>query len=143
MAHTIVSIGYEGRTPDGLIALLLEQRVERVIDVRELPLSRRRGFSKTALAQRLASAGIEYRHLRIAGNPHRQHRGNPEKCLAMYERHLHAHPEVIDAITAEADVRRVAFLCVERDHEACHRSRLLRALRRRHQQRGVKVVQIE
>jgi uncharacterized protein (DUF488 family) len=142
MYTTIVSIGYEGRTPDGLIAVLQEQRVERVIDVRELPLSRRRGFSKTALAERLAAAGIEYRHLRVAGNPHRQHRANPAKCLALYERHLKSHPEVIDAVTAEAQGRHVALLCVERHHDHCHRSRLLRALRRR-RRRGIHVVHIE
>jgi uncharacterized protein (DUF488 family) len=143
MSHIIVSVGYEGRTPDGLIALLLERNVERVIDVRELPLSRRRGFSKTALAERLKIAGIEYRHLRIAGNPHRQHKADVEKCLAMYDRHLRSHPEVIDAVRSEVDGRRVALLCFEREHTSCHRSLLLRALRRRRDQRGTKVVQIE
>ena len=75
---TFISVGYEGRTPAEMVALLRAQRVSRVLDIRELPLSRRRGFSKTALAERLRKAGIEYRHLRFAGNPHRHLLANAE-----------------------------------------------------------------
>ena len=43
--------------------------VERVIDVRALPLSRRPGFSKTPLRGALEEAGIEYVHLKALGTP--------------------------------------------------------------------------
>lgn len=122
---TIISIGYEGRTADEMIAVLRAHRVSRLLDIRELPLSRRKEFSKTALAERLRVAGIEYRHVRIAGNPHRRLHADTARCLAMYERHLRRHPEVIQVFDAERQGRRVAVMCVERAHDRCHRSRLL------------------
>ena len=58
----LFTVGYEGREPDELIALLQANGVDRVIDIRELPLSRRRGFSKTPLGTALRAVGIEYVH---------------------------------------------------------------------------------
>ena len=43
--------------------------VERVIDVRALPLSRRPGFSRSPLRAALEEAGIEYVHLKALGTP--------------------------------------------------------------------------
>jgi uncharacterized protein (DUF488 family) len=140
--HAVVSVGYENRTIADLIAVLVANKVRTVVDVRELPLSRRRGFSKTALAASLEHAGIGYEHVRAAGNPHRRLKASTARCLAMYDRHLEQHPEVLDLVAARLGPHPVAFLCFERAHADCHRSRLLRALvaGRRHR---VKVVQIE
>src|SRR6478672_12155871 len=65
----IFTIGYEGATVAEFLAALSQAGVERVIDVRALPLSRRPGFSKTPLSGALAEAGIEYVHLRALGTP--------------------------------------------------------------------------
>src|SRR5829696_2323525 len=65
----IFTIGYEGTTMPEFIAALQGAGVQRVIDVRALPLSRRPGFSKTPLKGALAEAGIEYVHLRALGTP--------------------------------------------------------------------------
>jgi len=54
----IFTIGYEGKSLDQFVAELRRNRISRVIDVRELPLSRRKGFSKTPLTAALAAAGI-------------------------------------------------------------------------------------
>ena len=59
----IFTIGYEGTTVPEFIAALQKAGVERVIDVRALPLSRRPGFSKSALRSALEESGIEYLHL--------------------------------------------------------------------------------
>lgn len=70
VAPTLLTIGYEThREPASPVVALLAADVERLVDVRELPLSRRRGFSKTALAGALADAGIHYEHERALGNP--------------------------------------------------------------------------
>ena len=58
MKTALFTIGYEGRALDELIAELQAHRIDRVIDVRELPLSRRRGFSKTPLREALAAHDI-------------------------------------------------------------------------------------
>ncbi|WP_339548507.1 uracil-DNA glycosylase family protein, partial [Pseudomonas sp. RA_35y_Pfl2_P32] len=55
----VCTIGYEATTMADFLAALTGAGVERVIDVRALPLSRRPGFSKTSLAASLAEAGID------------------------------------------------------------------------------------
>ena len=51
------------------LSALQEAGVQRVIDVRALPLSRRPGFSKTPLRLALKEAGIDYVHLKALGTP--------------------------------------------------------------------------
>jgi hypothetical protein len=64
------SIGYERfKDVDEFVALLRKEGVELLIDVRELPISRRRGYAKTALREALESGGIEYLHMKGLGNP--------------------------------------------------------------------------
>lgn len=130
------TIGYEGRSLDDFITNLLEAGVERIVDVRELPLSRKRGFSKRALAKALAERGIEYVHVRAAGNPYRDLRHDVDRCLAAYRDHLRANPAAIDEVIAALEGTRAALLCVEHDHTVCHRSVLAARLARR---RNVKV----
>lgn len=129
------TVGYSGRSVDELAALLTGRGVERVVDVRALPLSRRRGFSKTALSIALARHGIEYVHLRDAGNPFRHLRADVARCLAMYRAHLANRPDVVDSVAAVLRERPSALLCVEADACDCHRSILAEALRRRDRRR--------
>src|SRR5438874_2948404 len=65
----IFTIGYEGTTVPEFIVALKAAGVERVIDVRALPLSRRPGFSKSPLRAALGAAGVEYVHLKALGTP--------------------------------------------------------------------------
>lgn len=116
------SVGYAGRDLDGFVRTLQEAGVDRVVDVRALPLSRRRGFSKTALRTALEAAGIEYVHLRSAGNPYRDQKGDIERCLAMYREHLDASPGVLAEVQAALSGHHAALLCVEANHQQCHRS---------------------
>src|SRR5512134_1877098 len=51
------------------LAALKVAGVERVIDVRALPLSRRPGFSKSPLRAALEEAGLDYVHLKALGTP--------------------------------------------------------------------------
>ena len=67
----VFTIGYEATTMADFLAALARAGVQRVIDVRALPLSRRPGFSKTSLAASLAEAGIGYVHLKALGTPKR------------------------------------------------------------------------
>ena len=122
------TVGYEGKSLHELLELLDEAGVERIVDVRELPLSRRKGFSKTPLSQALSKKGIEYVHVRAAGNPYRAQKGDIQKCLALYGKHLDAHPEVVVEVEGALNGRRAALLCVEEDVRCCHRSVLVKHL---------------
>jgi len=55
----LFTIGYEGRSVAEFIDQLESAGVERVVDVRDLPLSRRAGFSKTPLQRALSDVGIQ------------------------------------------------------------------------------------
>ncbi len=131
------TIGYEGSTVAEFVDKLLKAGVDRVIDVRALPLSRRRGFSKTALGEALGAKGIEYVHLRAAGNPYRDQKSHIEKCLALYGGHLDRHPAVVDAVDELLVGHNAALLCVEGTPDRCHRSVLVERLRAKHPRRRV------
>lgn len=133
----LFTIGYEHhRTPDSLAATLRRAGVERLVDVRELPLSRRRGFSKTALAERLADEGIVYAHERALGNP-KPYRdlykaGRQPEGERGYRAHIrNGSSGAVDALADSLAEARTAIMCVEHDHATCHRALLVDELRRR------------
>jgi uncharacterized protein (DUF488 family) len=132
------TVGYEGRTLPAFIQMLQGVGVERVVDVRALPLSRRKGFSKTPLSQALSDGGIEYVHVRAAGNPFRDQKDDIETCLALYGKHLDAHPEVVVEVETAINGHRAALLCVEGDVHCCHRSVLMDRIVARDSKRVVK-----
>lgn len=133
MATALFTIGYERRELDEMIAILLANRVERVLDVRELPLSRRRGFSKTPLAAALEPAGIEYLHLREAGNPYRTEKDSipRDELLAKYRTHLNRNRSVVGGVVEHVRDHRTALLCFEREPLECHRTILAARIARR------------
>jgi uncharacterized protein (DUF488 family) len=116
------SLGYEGRDPEGFVRLLQQRGIDRVVDVRALPLSRKRGFSKRKLCAFLAGHGIEYVHVRRAGNPYRDQKNDIKRCLALYAGYLDGAPEIVTEVEGALHGRRAALLCVEADHKHCHRS---------------------
>lgn len=135
MKTSLFTIGYEGRALDELIAELKSNRIDRVLDVRELPLSRRRGFSKTPLGEALAEHDIEYLHLRQAGNPYRKEKDliPRDELLAKYKRYISAASgarAIADVVDA-ARGHRVSLLCYEREPAECHRSILAKRIARR------------
>ena len=130
----LFTIGYEATTMAEFLAALTGAGVERVIDVRALPLSRRPGFSKTPLRAALAEAGIDYVHLRALGTPAdgraAARAGRKEELKRIYAGQLEL-PEAIAETGKMLDLSREkpsALLCYERDPAACHRTLLLEAV---------------
>lgn len=130
----IFTIGYEGATMDEFLSALRAAGVERVIDVRALPLSRRPGFSKTPLRGALEEAGIEYVHLKALGTPSdgrsAARAGRHEEMARIYAGQL----ELPEAIAQGAEMLELArekpsaLLCFEREPAHCHRTLLLDAI---------------
>lgn len=130
----IFTIGYEAATVGDFLAALSSAGVERVIDVRAMPNSRRPGFSKTPLKNALAEAGIDYVHLRALGTPaagrEAARKGRHEELRRIYAGQL----ELPEAIAEGAQMlelardKRTALLCYERDPAGCHRTLLLAAV---------------
>jgi hypothetical protein len=65
----LFTVGYEGSKPADLFASLQANGITRLIDVRDVPISRKPGFSKTSLAQGLEEVGIGYLHLKGLSDP--------------------------------------------------------------------------
>jgi len=130
----VFTIGYEGSTVSEFLAALESAGVERVIDVRALPLSRRPGFSKSPLKAALEEAGIEYVHLKALGTPAEgraaARAGRHEDLERIYAGQLEL-PEAIGQSAQMLDLaaeRPSALLCMEREPAQCHRTLLLDAV---------------
>ena len=129
----IFTIGYEGTTMAEFLAALKSAGVERVIDVRALPLSRRPGFSKSSLAASLLEAGIGYVHLKALGTPKRGRDAAKKGDRATLEEVYAGQLELPEAQAEAAQMRDLAaekpsaLLCYERDPSHCHRTLLLAA----------------
>ena len=130
----IFTIGYEATTVGEFIAALQDAGVKRVIDVRALPLSRRPGFSKTALRGALEESGIEYVHLRALGTPADGRAAARAGRHADLERIYAGQLELPEAIAQSAQMlalareKASALLCMEREPAHCHRTLLLSAV---------------
>ena len=69
MYPTLFTLGYEGLTIKPFTARLQAAQVKTVVGVRELPLSRKKGFSKSAFCAALSAHGIAYLHAPALGCP--------------------------------------------------------------------------
>lgn len=133
----LYTIGYENhRTPESFTAVLRAAGVLRLVDVRELPISRRKGFAKRALSASLEAVGIAYEHERALGNP------KPSRDLyrsgrqAEGERRYRAHLRngsamAVDALAARVGETPTCLMCFEADHATCHRALIIDELRER------------
>jgi len=130
----IFTIGYEGTTVSEFIAALKSAGVERVIDVRALPLSRRPGFSKSPLRAALEQENIEYIHLKALGTPAEgrtaARAGRHDDLERIYAGQLEL-PEALAQSAQMLELARekpTALLCMERDPVHCHRTLLIQAV---------------
>jgi uncharacterized protein (DUF488 family) len=130
----IFTIGYEGTTVPEFIVALKAAGVERVIDVRALPLSRRPGFSKSPLRAALEEARIEYVHLKALGTPAEgraaARAGGHDDLKRIYAGQLELPEAMVQSaqMLALADEKPSALLCMEREPAHCHRTLLLNAI---------------
>jgi len=136
MGLWVGSIGYELYKDHVAFARHVQAAgVEQLIDVRELPISRRRGYAKSALAQSMADVGVEYIHMRALGNPKiirdLYKSGRVEEGRRRYEEHLLGEQRgALDGLVPLLCEKRSALMCVEHDPAACHRTVIIDALRR-------------
>ena len=134
MSMRIFTIGYEATTMAEFLAALKGAGVERVIDVRALPLSRRPGFSKSPLRAALDEVGIDYVHLKALGTPADGRSAARAGKQSDLERIYAGQLELPEAIMQAEQMRELAtempsaLLCYERYPAGCHRSLLLAAV---------------
>ena len=130
----LFTIGYEGVTQAEFVAALQAAGVERVIDIRAVPNSRRPGFSKTPLRNGLAEAGIDYVHLRALGTPAdgraAARAGRRADLVRIYAGQLELPEAMAESaqMLSLAEEKPSALLCYEREPGECHRSLLIAAV---------------
>ncbi|MET4512583.1 DUF488 domain-containing protein [Bradyrhizobium sp. I1.7.5] len=123
----LFTVGYEGSKPSDLFARLQKSGVTLLIDVRDVPISRKPGFSKTALARGLDEVGIRYLHLKGLGDPKPGRVAAREGRFSDFRRIFGAHMMTTAAQQALTDALAAAsksiacLLCFEQDHTNCHR----------------------
>jgi uncharacterized protein (DUF488 family) len=129
----LYTFGYEGLSIEAFITRLKEAGVKTVIDVRELPLSRKKGFSKRAFAEALHAAGLAYAHMPALGCPkpiRKRYKLNAN--WAAYARQFNAYLASQGAAILElakiAKLTPACLVCYEADYNSCHRSLVARAV---------------
>ena len=142
---TIYTIGYEGLSIDEFISFLKAYDIETVVDIRELPLSRKPGFSKTVLSNTLQLTGLEYMHIPALGCPkpvRDQYRedGNWPLYTTGFTKYLSTQTQAVAALCMLARTSSCALLCFEADFNFCHRSMVANAV---HKSSGMGIVHIQ
>lgn len=130
---TVFTIGYEGLDIDDFMSLLADHGIETVVDIRELPLSRKPGFSKTALANVLNVSGLEYVHMVALGCPKPVRDGYREdgdwkRYTAGFLKYLKTQKDAVAELGDLVQSSNCALLCFEADFNFCHRSMVAEAV---------------
>jgi uncharacterized protein (DUF488 family) len=132
--NAIFTVGHSTRPTHDFLALLAENGVRVLVDVRRFPGSRRHPqYGSDALARSLAAVGIDYRHEPDLGGRRADTRGpedppspnaawrNPQ--FRAYADHMTA-PEfraAVERVLRLAETRTVALMCAEAVPWRCHR----------------------
>jgi len=141
----IFTIGYEGRTILEVMRILESNNIRCLVDVREYPNSRKRGFSKSQLQAALTERGIRYLHMKELGTPKEIRQelrltGDYEGFFRKYRSHLKQQDGIQERLLGLLDGGPLCFLCYERSAARCHRSAVVDFIKQLHQ-RPVVVVE--
>lgn len=133
-ASTLYTLGYEGLDIDAFAARLLAARVQTVVDVRELPLSRKKGFSKTSFRGALERAGIAYLHAPALGCPKPirdrfKVDGDWPAYTAAFLTYLATQGSTVRELVKLSNTTSACLVCFEADYTMCHRTYVARAAR--------------
>ena len=124
----LFTIGYEGIDQSQFLSWLSNYKINVVADVRDLPLSRKKGFSKSALSDFLEKNKIAYINFRELGAPKelrtflfqtKDYKTYFKKYKNIVSKNSAAIDTILDTIK---DGKNVALLCYEKDPSTCHRS---------------------
>lgn len=124
----IQTVGYEKSDLAQYIERLVAAGVEVLVDVRDRPISRKKGFSKKSLSAAVEAAGIQYMHVQALGDPKpgrdAARAGDYEAFVSIFTSHLHSDRAQAALVELAADIggKNVCLTCFERDHRCCHRS---------------------
>ena len=125
--YELLTIGYEGREIDEFVNRLKSFNVTHLIDVREIPLSRKKGFSKSTLGERLKNEDIEYVHAKPLGSPAEirnklKSDWDYKYFFKAYSAYLAKNMDAVKKVHQYLFDGVTCIMCFERFPEKCHRS---------------------
>lgn len=123
----LFTAGYSGCDPDTFLDKLRRHDVEILVDVRQRPISRKRGFSKSVLQEFIESNGISYLHQQEFGVPsdlRQQLRdgGSLGAYFGSFRQYLKTQQEALLSLYELAKKKRCCLMCLEAEPGECHRS---------------------
>lgn len=123
----IYTIGYEGRNISEFISCLKSEKISMVLDVREIPISRKKGFSKSALKNELEKKGLRYIHMKALGSPKNMRRKLYEdrdyrSFFQSFIAYLEGKKDYLEKIHELTFNATCCLMCYEKEAEKCHRS---------------------
>jgi uncharacterized protein (DUF488 family) len=132
----VLTVGHSTRPIEDFIALLKAHGVERIVDVRTVPKSRRNPqYHIDRLPGSLAQAGIGYTHVPALGGLRRARPDSPNAgwrnaSFRGYADYMQTpqFAEALDAVIGLGNQQRVALMCAEAVPWRCHRSLIADAL---------------
>jgi hypothetical protein len=134
----LFTIGYEGRSLERYLNVLIHAGVSVLCDVRRNPLSRKYGFAKKTLSGACAGVGIRYEHLPELGiaSEERRQLVTQEDYDTLFDRYeadsLPKEEASIDRIAGWIrENQAVALTCFEVEPHRCHRHCVAEAVERR------------
>lgn len=125
--QVLFTIGYEGKSIEAFINILIQNDIRLLCDVRKNPLSRKFGFSKSKLRHIAENIGIKYIHIPDLGIEHDKRCSldtiDDYKCLfEEYEKTLPDYKSLLEEIFSLLRFKsRIALMCYEKEPEMCHR----------------------
>jgi uncharacterized protein (DUF488 family) len=126
------TIGHSNRSLDDFVELLIEPKVERLVDIRKIPRSRSNPqFNKDTLPEALAACGISYEHVAALGGLRGRAGDSPQDVNGFWTNEsFHNYADYalspqfhagLEHLLAEGRQRRCAIMCSEAVWWRCHR----------------------
>lgn len=142
----LFTIGYEGLKKEDFAERLKENNVKILIDVREIPWSRKIGFSKSQLETTLDKYRIKYFHMKKLGSPSTIRKKVKEDADYRYffnEYKNYLQTQIVELKTLQKMIKDTicCLMCYEKDVEMCHRKIIVEEISRINNN-GLKIIHL-
>lgn len=131
----LFTVGYEGRSLEHYLNILIRNGINLLVDVRNNPVSMKPGFSKRQLERICRNLDIEYRHFPEVGIVAGLRKGlkaqdDYDELFVAYRRTIlpTTLPTQREILNLLQQYRRIALTCFEAESQRCHRRHLAEAI---------------
>jgi uncharacterized protein (DUF488 family) len=126
----VFTAGYEGLSVDAFLNVLVENGVQRLIDVRHNPIARRYGFHRSTLQRLTGRLEIDYVHVPELGiqSSLRQNLDTMHDRTVLFDQYeettLSANDVALRHVATLMQEKASVLVCMEAEAVCCHRSRV-------------------